>query len=104
MLPLSVEISDETLFLVTYISLTVFKYQMKHSLLCLIYRKISKISPSKYKSPKPVTRNTLPLIAPPNISPPGACTWKFALNYKVKQSKNGIFTSNYGASPIDVEM
>ena len=41
--------------------------------------------------------------APPNISPPGACTWKIALKYKVKQSKNGKFTSNYKASPIDFE-
>ena len=40
------------------------------------YGKIPKISPSKYK-------------------PPGACT--------VKQSKNGTFTSNYKASPIDFE-
>ena len=28
-------------------------------------------------------------MAPPNISPPGACTWKIALKDKVKQSKNG---------------
>ena len=45
-----------------------------------------------------------PLIAPPIISPSGACTWKIALKYKVKQSKNGKFTSNYKASPIDFEM
>ena len=38
--------------------------------------------------------------APPNISPLGACTWKIALKYKVKQSKNRKFTSNYNASPI----
>ena len=42
-------------------------------------------------------------MAPPNISPPGACTWKIALKYQVKQSKNGKFTSNYKASPIDFE-
>ena len=42
-------------------------------------------------------------MAPPNISPPGACTWKIALKDKVKQSKNGKFTSNYMASPIDFE-
>ena len=35
---------------------------------------------------------------------PGACTWKIALKYKVKQSKNGKFTSNNKASPIDFEM
>ena len=34
----------------------------------------------------------------PKVSPPGACTWKIALKYKVKQSKNGKFTSNYKAS------
>ena len=36
-------------------------------------------------------------------SPPGACTWKIALKYKVKQSKNSKFTSNYKASQIDLE-
>ena len=69
-----------------------------------IYRKIPKISPSKYKPPKPVTQKTLRLIPPPNISSPGACTWKIALRYKVKQSKNGKIFSNYKASPIDFEM
>ena len=29
---------------------------------------------------------------------------KIALKYRVKQSKNGKFTSNYKASPIDFEM
>ena len=43
------------------------------------------------------------MIAAPNISPPGAWTWKITLKYKVKQSKNGKFTSNYKASPIDLE-
>ena len=38
-----------------------------------------------------------------NISSPGACTWKIALKYKVKQSKNGKFTSSYKVSPIDLE-
>ena len=42
-------------------------------------------------------------MASPNISPSGACTWKIAPKYKVKQSKNGKFTSNYKASPIDFE-
>ena len=50
-----------------------------------MYRKIPKISPSTYK-PSP---------------PRGACTLKIALKYKVKQSKNGKFTSKYIASPID---
>ena len=29
---------------------------------------------------------------------------EIALKYEVKQSKNGKFTSNYKASPIDFEM
>ena len=48
-------------------------------------------------------QKTLRKIAPPNISPPGAFTWKIALKYKIKQSKNGKFPSNYKASPIDFE-
>ena len=48
-------------------------------------------------------RKTLHYIAPPNISPWGACTWKIAVKYKVRQSKNGKFTSNYKAGPIDFE-
>ena len=43
------------------------------------------------------------LHRPSKYKPPGACTWKIALKYKVKQSKNGKFTSNYKASPIDFE-
>ena len=43
-----------------------------------IYRKIPKISPSKYKPLKLVTHN-------PHLNRPrGACTWKIALKYKVK--------------------
>ena len=30
-------------------------------------------------------------------------TWKIVLKYKVKQSKNGKFTSNYKVSPTDFE-
>ena len=61
------------------------------------------MSPSKYKPPKPVTQKNPPLNCPSKYKPPGACTWKIALKYKVKQSKNGKFTSNYKASPIDFE-
>ena len=43
-------------------------------------------------------QKTLRKMAPPNISPSGACTWKIALKCKVKQSQNGKFTSNYKAS------
>ena len=67
------------------------------------YRKIPKVSPSKYKPPNPVMQKTLHQIAPPNISPV-ACTWKFALKYNEKRSKNGEFTSNYETNPIDFEM
>ena len=50
-----------------------------------------------YRPPKPVTQKTS------KYKPPGACTRKIALKYKVKRSKNGKFTSNYKASPIDFE-
>ena len=57
-----------------------------------------------YKPPKPVTQKNTPLNRPSKrISSSGACTWKIALKYKVKQSKNGKFTSNYKASPIGFE-
>ena len=71
--------------------------QLEPSILCK-YCKIPKISPSMYKPPK-----TLPYIAPPNISLPGCLYLEFPLEYKVKQSKNGKFPSNYLAGPIDFE-
>ena len=37
------------------------------------------------------------------MSPRGVCTWKIALKYRVKQSKNGKFTFNYKASLIDLK-
>ena len=39
------------------------------------------------------TRNTKnpSLNLPSKYKPPGACTWKTALKYQVKQSKNGKF-------------
>ena len=37
------------------------------------------------------------------MSPPGGLYLEIALKYKVKQSKNGKFPSNYKASPIDFE-
>ena len=74
-------------------------YQLK---ICSIeYRKIPKISPSKYKPPKPVTQKN-PINRPSKYKPPGACNWKMALKYKVKQKKNK-FTLNYKASPNDFE-
>ena len=36
-------------------------------------------------------------------APPGVLYLEIALKYKVKQSKNGKFSSNYKASPIDFE-
>ena len=45
------------------------------------------------------SKYTLP--APP--PPWGGFYLKIALKYRVKQSKNGKFTSNYKASPIDFE-
>ena len=54
------------------------------------YRKIPKISPSKYKPPKLVTQKTLRYIAPPNISPLEGFYLEIALKYKVKQSKNSV--------------
>ena len=45
-----------------------------------------------YTPHKPVTQKTRPLNRPSKHPPPGgggACTWKIALKFKVKQSKNG---------------
>ena len=69
----------------------------------VIYRKIPKISPSKYKPPKPVMQKTLCWIAPLNIIPPGGLYLEIALKYKVKQRKNGKFPCNYKASPLEFE-
>ena len=67
------------------------------------YGKISKIGLSKYKPPKPVMQKNPPLNRPSKYKPPGGLYLEIALKYKVKQSKNGKFTSNYKASPIDFE-
>ena len=71
------------------------------------YCKIPKISPSMYKPPKLVTVKTLLYITQANINPPPPAPrglyLEIALKYKVKQSKNGKFPSNYKASPIDFE-
>ena len=42
-----------------------------------------------------------PLNRPSKYKPPGGLYLEIALKYKVKQSKNGKFPSNYKASPID---
>ena len=48
-----------------------------------------------YKPHKIVMQKNLHQMAPPNISPPGGLYLEFALEYKVKQSKNGKFPSHY---------
>ena len=45
-----------------------------------------------------------PLNRPSKYKPQGGLYLEIALKYKVKQSKNGKFPSNYKASPIDFEM
>ena len=57
------------------------------------------------KAPPPQTRNAKnpPLNRPSKLKPPGDLYLEIALKYKVKQSKNGKFPSNYEASPIDFE-
>ena len=40
-------------------------------------------------------QKTLREIAHPNISPSGSLYLEFAIEYKVKQSKNGKFSSHY---------
>ena len=60
--------------------------------------------PLQIYTPYPVTQKNPSLNRPSKYKqPPVACTWKISLKYKVKQSKNGKFTSNYTASPIDFE-
>ena len=61
------------------------------------------MGPSKYKPPQTGNAKNPLLNRPSKYKPLGACTWKTALKYKVKQSKNGKFTLNYKASPIDFE-
>ena len=53
--------------------------------------------------PQTGNAKNLPLNSPSKYKPPGGLYLKIALKYKVKQSKNGKFTSNYKASPIDFE-
>ena len=61
----------------------------------LKYRKIAKISPSMYKPSKIVTQKNPPLNRLSKYKPPGGLYLEFALEYKVKQSKNGKFPSHY---------
>ena len=67
----------------------------------MVWARFTVISPPSQFAPftyPPILEQGIP--SPP---PPGGCTWKIALKYKVKQSKNGKFTSNYKANPIDFE-
>ena len=52
-------------------------------------------NPLQIDAPQTDDAKNSPLNRPhtlaPTISPPGACTWKIALKYKVKQSRNGKF-------------
>ena len=60
--------------------------------------------PLQIKAPQRGNAKKPPLNRPSKYKPPpGPCTWKIALKYKVKQSKTGKFTSNYKASPVDFE-
>ena len=68
-----------------------------------MYRKIPKISPSKYKAPQTRNAKNAPLNRPSKYKPPGGLYLEIALKYKVKQSKNGKFLFNYKVSPIDFE-
>ena len=67
------------------------------------YRKIPKIIPSKYKPPQTSNAENPPLNRLSKYKPPGGLYLEIALKYKVKQSKNGKFPSNYKASPIDFQ-
>ena len=44
-----------------------------------------------------------PLNRPSKYKPPGGLYLEISLKYKVKQSINGKFPSNYKVSPIDFE-
>ena len=73
------------------------------------YRKIPKISPSMYKPlqtdklPKLLPQKTHRLNRASKYKPPRDLYLEIALKYRVKQSKNGKFSSNYKASPIHFE-
>ena len=53
-----------------------------------------------YKPPKLVTQKTFREIAPPNISPCGGLYLEIAVKYKVKQRKNGEFSTIRAAQLI----
>ena len=51
--------------------------------------------PLQIKAPQARSAKNPALNRPSKYKPPGVCTWKIALKYKVKQSKNGKLTSNF---------
>ena len=53
-----------------------------------------------YKLPKPVRKKPSAKSPLQIEAPSGACTWKIALKYKVKESKISKFTYNCKASPV----
>ena len=59
------------------------------------YRKIPKISPSKYNSPKLVTQKKTSNKLQPQIQAPGGLYSEIALKFKIKQSKNFIVTHKF---------
>ena len=67
------------------------------------------MSPSMYKplqiqAPQTGNAKNPRLNHPSKYKPPGGLYLKIAFKYKVEQSKNSKFTSNYKASPINFEM
>ena len=103
------QLQDTQTTLIAKLLRALFKDQFRQTNSHLIYRKIPKISPSMYKPLQikaPHTGNAKnPSLNRPSKykPPPGACTFEIALKYKVKQSKNGKFTSNYKASSINFD-
>ena len=60
--------------------------------------------PRQIKAPQTSNAKNPPLNRPFKYKPPGGLySVKISLKYKVKQSTNGEFTSNYKVSPIDFE-
>ena len=69
---------------------------------------LSCIYPSKYKPPPPPKKKNRNAKNPTlnrhsKYKPTGGLYLEIALKYKVKQSKDGKFPTNYKASPIDFE-
>ena len=59
--------------------------------------------PLQIQAPQTCNTKNPPLNCPSKYKPPGGLYLEIALKYKVKQSKNGKFPSNYKASTIDFE-